>query len=172
MSSADRARLAARFSQVHFYNADLTEVQDDVRIGAGSRVGSFTLIHAGARIGARCTVGSHCNICRCEIGDGVAIQTGCHITHGVVIEDGVFIGPGVITLNDKHMDGSELVAPVIRAGARIGGGTLLLPGIIVGRNAVIGAGSVVTRSVPENEVVTGIPARPRHGRPARPDRES
>lgn len=148
-----------RFPDVRFYNAALTEVQDDVVIGTGSRVGSFTLIHAGARIGARCTIGSHCNICECVIGEGVSIQTGCHITRGVVIEEGVFVGPGVITLNDKNMDGRHLIAPVIKKGARIGGGSVLLPGITIGSNAVIGSGSVVTKSVAGGEVMLGNPAR-------------
>ena len=93
-----KSSLARRFPDVHFYNPDLTEVQDDVVIGPGTRVGTFTLIHAGARIGAKCTIGSHRNIHRATLGDRVAIQTGCHITRGVVVEDDVFVGPGVITL--------------------------------------------------------------------------
>ncbi len=151
--------LKARFPSARFYNEALTEVQDDVSIGAGSRVGSFTLIHAGARIGAGCTVGSHCNICRSTIGDRVSIQTGCHITQGVVIEDDVFVGPGVITLNDKWMDGGTLVAPIIRRGAKIGGGVVILPGIEIGPHAIVGSGSVVTKNVPQGTTVVGNPAR-------------
>lgn len=151
---------AERFPGVRFYNPALTEVQEDVTIGTGSRVGSFTLIHAGARIGAGCTIGSHCNICHSQIGDRVSIQTGCHITRGVVVEEDVFIGPGVITLNDKKMSAGELIAPVIRRGAKIGGGSVLLPGVEIGRNAVVGSGSVVTKSVPDEKTVLGNPARP------------
>ncbi len=152
--------LADRFPDVRFYNPALTEVQDDVAIGTATRVGSFTLVHAGARIGRACTIGSHCNICCAQIGDRVSIQTGCHITRGVVIEDDVFVGPGVITLNDKTMTGGDLHGPVIRRGAKVGGGSVLLPGVEVGRGAVIGSGSVVTKSVPAGATVVGNPARP------------
>src|SRR5512139_661698 len=156
--------LTRRFPAVRFYNPDLVEVQEDVAIGPGTRVGTFTLIHAGARIGAGCTIGSHCNIHRAVLGDRVAIQTGCHVTRGVVIEDDVFVGPGVITLNDK-LQGGPLAFPRIRRGARVGGGSVILPGVVVGAGAVVGAGSVVTRDVPDGAVVLGSPARVRH-RPA------
>jgi len=151
--------LAERFPHVRFYNPALTEVQDDVAIGAATRVGSFTLIHAGARIGQGCTIGSHCNVCLAQIGDRVSIQTGCHITRGVVIEDDVFVGPGVITLNDKTMTGGDLRGPIIRRGAKIGGGSVLLPGVEIGRDAVVGSGSIVTKSVPDGATVAGNPAR-------------
>jgi acetyltransferase-like isoleucine patch superfamily enzyme len=157
----DRASdLALRFPGVRFYNAPLTEVQDGVVIGPGSRVGTFALLHTGARIGADCTIGSHSNICDSEIGDRVSIQTACHITRGVVIEDDVFVGPGVITLNDKLL-GGPLTPPRICAGAKVGGGSVVLPGVTIGAGAVIGAGSVVTRDVPPGAVVTGQPARVR-----------
>ena len=152
--------LSRRFPNVVFYNPLLTEVQDDVELGPGTRVGSFTLIHAGARVGANVTIGSHCNIHRCRIGDGVSIQTGCHITMGVVVEDHAFVGPGVVTLNDMHMDG-ELTFPRIGRGAKVGGGSVILPGISVGAAAVVGAGSVVTRDVLEGAIVVGNPARAR-----------
>jgi len=153
--------LSRRFPDVRFYNPLLVEVQQDVVIGAGTRVGTFTLIHAGARIGADCTIGSHCNIHRAVLGDRVAIQTGCHITRGVVIEDEAFVGPGVVTLNDR-LQGGPLMFPRIGRGARVGGGCVLLPGVAVGAGAVVGAGSVVTRDVPAGAVVLGNPARLRH----------
>jgi len=156
--------LARRFPAVRFYNPALVEVQEDVAIGARTRVGTFTLIHAGARIGADCTIGSHCNIHRAVLGDRVVIQTGCHITRGVVIEDDAFVGPGVITLNDK-LQGGALAFPRIGRGARVGGGSIILPGVVVGAGAVVGAGSVVTRDVPGGAVVLGSPARTRHRQP-------
>ena len=152
--------LSSRYPDVLFYNPQLTEVQDDVAIGPGTRVGSFTLIHAGAIIGAGCTIGSHCNICRGEIGTNVSIQTACHITRGSKIGDDVFIGPGVITLNDTLKD-KELRYPVIMRGARIGGGSLIMPGITIGENALVGAGSVVTRDIASGGVSFGNPARAR-----------
>jgi UDP-2-acetamido-3-amino-2,3-dideoxy-glucuronate N-acetyltransferase len=154
-----KTELAGRFPGVRFYNPSLIEVQTDVQIGEGTRVGSFSLIHEGARVGENCTIVSHCNICRCRIGNAVSIQTGCHITRGVVIEDGVFVGPGVITLNDPLVPGRAMGAPTIRRGAKIGGGAVLLPGVTVGANATVGSGAVVTRDVPEGAVVVGNPAR-------------
>jgi acetyltransferase-like isoleucine patch superfamily enzyme len=153
--------LIDRFAGVLFYNPALTEVQDDVEIGAGTRIGSFSLLHAGARIGRDVTIGSHCNICRCMIGDRVSIQTACHITRGVVIEEDVFIGPGVVTLNDK-LTGGGMTFPRICRGAKIGGGSVILPGVTIGAGAIIGAGSVVSRDVPAGQVSLGNPARLRH----------
>lgn len=151
--------LQDRFPDVYFYNVALTEVQDNVLIGPGSRVGSFTLIHQGAVIGDSVTIGSHCNICRCQIGDRVSIQTACHITRGVVIENDVFVGPHVVTLNDK-LRGDSLSFPRICKGAKVGGGSVILPGVTIGENAVIGAGSVVSRDVSPGEIVVGNPGRP------------
>jgi acetyltransferase-like isoleucine patch superfamily enzyme len=151
--------LKERFPQVRFYNPALTEVQDGVQIGRGTRVGSFTLIHQGAKIGEDCTIGSHCNICDCQIGNSVSIQTACHITRGTIIKDGVFIGPGVITLNDPLVAGRPLKAPTVEAGARIGGGAVLLPGVTVGSMATVGSGAVVTKDVAAKCTVVGNPAR-------------
>lgn len=151
--------LPSRFPHVLFYQPAFVEIQQDVTIGPRTRVGSFTLIHAGATIGADVTIGSHCNICNCLIGDRVSIQTGCHITRGVTVEDDVFIGPGVVTLNDKLRGGGANSFPTICSGAKIGGGTVILPGVTIGRNALIGAGSVVTDDIPDGAVVIGNPAR-------------
>lgn len=152
--------LEHRFPNVRFYNPALSEVQEGVSIGIGTRVGAFTLIHEGATIGEGCTIGSHCNICDCRVGDRVSIQTACHITRGVVIEDDVFIGPGVVTLNDK-LTGRPQAFPRILSGAKVGGGSVILPGVTIGRNAVVGAGSIVSRDVPDGVSVLGNPARQR-----------
>lgn len=150
--------LEERFPEVHFHNPALTEVQENVLIGPGTRVGSMTLIHHGAVIGANSTIGSHCNICDCSIGDRVAVQTACHITRGVVVESDVFIGPGVMTLNDK-LTGEAMAYPRICRGAKVGGGSVILPGVTIGEKAVVGAGSVVTRDVPPGKTAVGNPAR-------------
>lgn len=123
-------------------------------IGDDTKIGTFVEIQKGARVGSRCKVSSHTFICE-----------------GVCIEDEVFIGHGVTFINDRfpratNADGSlqtaedwECVSTVIKRGASIGSGATILCGITVGERAIVGAGSVVTRDVPEGAVVAGNPAR-------------
>ena len=141
-------------------------VDDDVRIGESTRLGNFVYIRGNTTIGTGCTIGSYVDIeGDVVIGDRVSLQSGCYITRGVVIADDVFCGPRVVTMNDKKMTYGraslvfERAAPRILRGARIGGGTALLPGVTVGENAFIGAGSVVTKDVPERALIIGNPAR-------------
>jgi len=141
-------------------------IADEVSIGEGTRVGNFVLVRAQTRIGSGCTIGSYVDIeGDVVIGNNVSLQSACYITRGVVIEDDVFCGPRVTTMNDKTIVHRrpkltfDRKAPVIRRGARVGGGSVLLPGVTVGRNALVGAGSVVTRDVPDFAIVVGNPAR-------------
>ena len=138
----------------------------DVLIGETTRLGNFVMIRSNTRIGERCTIGSYVDIeGDVVIGDGVSLQSGCYITRGVVIEDDVFCGPRMITMNDKRICHARPVlkfersAPRILRAARVGGGSVLLPGVTVGENAFVGAGSVVTRDVPDRAIVVGNPAR-------------
>ena len=123
-------------------------------IGDECKVGAFVEIQKGAVIGRRCKISSHTFICE-----------------GVTLEDNVFIGHGVMFTNDKvpratGADGSlqteadwSVVPTTIATGASIGSGSTLLCGIRVGENAVVGAGSVVTRDIPAGEVWCGNPAQ-------------
>lgn len=155
-----RRRLRRKYPQVRFYNPNLTEVQANVTIGEGSRVGSFTLIQSDVQIGKNCTIGSHCNICSgVRIGDHVSIQTGCHITRGVTIGHNSFVGPKVVTMNDKYMDG-HIQPPRIGNHTRIGGGSCIFPDITIGDHVLVGAGSIVTKNLPDRAKVWGNPARP------------
>ncbi len=141
-------------------------IEADVRIGEETRVGNFVYIRGNTRIGRGCTIGSYVDIeGDVSIGNHVSLQSACYLTRGVVIEDEVFCGPRVITMNDKQMsyrrDSLVFVraAPRILRAARVGGGSVLLPGVTIGENALVGAGSVVTRDVPDYAVVVGNPAR-------------
>jgi UDP-2-acetamido-3-amino-2,3-dideoxy-glucuronate N-acetyltransferase len=93
----------------------------------------------------------------------VRIQTNAYVTAGSVVEDDVFIAPGVVLTNDpragRRLSGEALVGATLRRGCRIGAGAILLPGIEIGEQALVGAGSVVTRDVPARAVVMGVPAR-------------
>lgn len=123
-------------------------------IGDETRIGTFVEIQKGAKIGARCKISSHSFICE-----------------GVTIEDGVFIGHGVMFVNDRrpkalNPDGSlqtnadwECQRTRVGRGASIGSGATLLGGITIGENALVGAGSVVTKNVPAGSTVAGNPAR-------------
>ncbi len=138
---------------------------DDVQIGVETRIGNFTMIRDRTTIGRSCVIGSYVDIeGEVQIGDFVSLQSGCYITRGVTIESEVFCGPRVLTINDKRISYRratlkfERKAPRIFRAARIGGGSVLCPGITVGENALVGAGSVVTRDVPDRAVVAGNPA--------------
>jgi UDP-2-acetamido-3-amino-2,3-dideoxy-glucuronate N-acetyltransferase len=138
---------------------------DDVEIGEGTRIGNFVFIREKTIIGKRCIIGSYVDIeGDVRIGDLVSLQSGCYITRGVIIENEVFCGPRIITMNDKPMTYRrpsltfKRQAPRILRAARIGGGSILCPGVTVGENALVGAGSVVTRDVPDRMIVAGNPA--------------
>ena len=138
----------------------------EVTMGEGTRLGNFVMIRSNTVIGEDCTIGSYVDIeGDVVIGHHVSLQSGCYITRGVVIEDEVFCGPRVITMNDKRIthrrSGLTFVraAPRIMRAARIGGGSVLLPGVTIGANALVGAGSVVTKDVPDGAIVAGNPAR-------------
>jgi UDP-2-acetamido-3-amino-2,3-dideoxy-glucuronate N-acetyltransferase len=138
----------------------------DVTIGEGTRIGNFVMIRSETRIGRGCTIGSYVDIeGDVTIGNFVSLQSGCYITRGVIVEDEVFCGPRVVTMNDKriihrrpHLTFERKPPRILRA-ARVGGGSLLLPGVTVGENAFVAAGSVVTKDVPDLAMVAGNPAR-------------
>lgn len=153
-------------------------------LGTGCSIGAGAIVYAGTEIGRqtmiadqafvreRCTIGGFCIVGRgvtveneTAIGDYVKIQTGAYVTAYMTVEDHVFIAPGVYTTNDNFMGRTAerfkyRKGPTIRHGARIGANTTLLPGIEIGREAFVAAGSVVTRNVPPATLVMGVPARP------------
>ena len=151
-------------------------VEDDVTICcgaivyAGARIGAGTIIGDQAQVRERAVIGARSVIGRgsavdfdVRIGDRVLIQTNVYVTGGSVVEDDVFLGPGVLTTNDdtmgRHPRGEPLRAPVFRRGCRVGGGAVIVPGVVIGEEAFVAAGAVVTRDVDERSVVMGVPAR-------------
>jgi UDP-2-acetamido-3-amino-2,3-dideoxy-glucuronate N-acetyltransferase len=148
------------------------EVAGSAEIGGGTSIWNGCQVRDGARIGCGCILGKDVYIdFGVEIGDNVKIQNGASVFHGATIESGVFIGPGAILTNDKNprainADGSLKgnadweVHPIrICYGASIGAGAIVLPGITVGKYALVGAGAVVTKDVASYALVTGNPAR-------------
>lgn len=148
------------------------DVSADAQIGDGTAIWHQAQVREGARIGRECIIGKNVYVdFGVPIGDRVKIQNNCSVYHGAVIEDGVFLGPHVVITNDLYprainADGTLKgnddweVSPVrICYGAAIGARSVILPGVTVGRFAMVGAGAVVTRDVPPHGIVVGNPAR-------------
>lgn len=148
------------------------EVSEHAQIGMGTRIWHFVQIREGAVIGRNCIIGKDVYVdFDVRIGDHVKIQNGALIYHGVTLEDGVFVGPQACLTNDLYprsinADGSLkgnddwVVGPtLVRYGASLGAGSVILPNVTIGRFALVGAGAVVTRNVPDHGLVVGNPAR-------------
>lgn len=145
---ADDVKLGANVRLAQFINLYGCQIGDETKIGA------FVEIQKGAVIGKCCKISSHSFVCE-----------------GVVIEDNVFIGHGVTFTNDIYpratrSDGQpqteadwKVEQTIVRKGASVGSGATILCNLTIGENAIVGAGSVVTKSVPANAVVIGSPAR-------------
>jgi UDP-2-acetamido-3-amino-2,3-dideoxy-glucuronate N-acetyltransferase len=134
------------------------------RIGAGSIVADQAFVRERATIGTETVVGRASGVDNdVRIGDRVRIQSQAYVTGYSVIEDDVFFGPCAMTTNDdtmaRHPKGMPLRGATLRRACRIGGGAVLVPGVEIGEEAFVAAGSVVTADVPARKVVMGVPAR-------------
>lgn len=139
-------------------------VDEGATIGARTRVWAFTHILSGAQIGEDCNICDHVFIeGDVVIENHVTIKCGVQLWDGLRIEDSVFIGPNVTFTNDKFPPSANWPAKKletrVEAEASIGGGAVILPGLTIGERAMVGAGSVVTKTVPAGAVVVGNPAR-------------
>jgi acetyltransferase-like isoleucine patch superfamily enzyme len=148
------------------------DVSPEAVIGERTRIWHRAQIRENARIGSECIIGKDVYVDReVVIGSRVKIQNGALVYRGATIEDGVFIGPQVIVAND-HMpraitpegrlkgEGDWTAGRVqVCYGASLGAGAIILPGVTIGRFALVGAGAVVTRSVPPHGIALGNPAR-------------
>jgi len=133
-------------------------------IGSGTTIWQSVVILPGARIGADVNICAHCFVENAVvIGDRVTVKSGVYLWDGIRLDNDVFIGPNVTFTNDKFPRSKvypdSLMLTHVEAGASIGGAAVLLPGITVGRGAMVGAGAVVTKSVPPYAIVYGSPAR-------------
>lgn len=141
----------------------LSDVQSTA-IGVGTRVWQFVVVLPRAQIGRGCNICSHCLIENdVVIGDRVTVKSGVQLWDGLRVGNDVFIGPNATFTNDKHPRsqnaGFKLAMTWIEAGASIGAGAVLLPGVRVGAGAMVGAGAVVTHDVPPGATVFGNPAK-------------
>ncbi|MBC7250673.1 MAG: N-acetyltransferase [Anaerolineae bacterium] len=147
-------------------------ISPQAHIGEGTKIWHQVQVREGVTLGRHCIIGKGVYIdFNVTIGDNVKIQNGACVYHGVTLEDGVFVGPGVILTNDKlprainpdgtlKSDADWKVSPIlVKRGASLGAGAVILPGVTIGQFAMIAAGAVVTHDVPDYGLVMGNPAR-------------
>jgi acetyltransferase-like isoleucine patch superfamily enzyme len=132
----------------------------NVQFGRDVVVWNYVVIGDGAKIGDGTSIGSFCDIGKSvTIGKNCNVQAHVTISNECVIGNNVFIAPNSSLLNDKYPKSNFLTFPIVKDNVIIGGGVTILPGVILGENSVIGAGSVVTKNVPPGKVFTGVPAK-------------
>lgn len=158
-----------------FYVHPTAEVSPDAQIGAGTRIWRQAHVREYVHLGETCNIGKGVYIdAHVRIGSNVKIQNHVSVFEGVTLEDGVFVGPHVCFTNDllpraitpdgklKSAEDWEITPTLVKYGASIGAGSVILCGVTIGEFALIGAGSMVTRDVPPHALVFGNPAR-QHG---------
>jgi len=148
-----------------FFKHDQSLVHPQAQIGSNSRIWAFANIQQGAVIGENCNI---CDGCFIEggavVGNHVTVKNGVEIFNGVTIEDDVFIGAHATFINDRYprsnrQDAWTLEKTLVKKGATIGANATILCGVTIGEYAVVGAGSVVTKTVAPYTIVVGNPAR-------------
>ena len=151
-------------------------VESDVEIGDGTSIWDSVHVRGPARIGSNCIIGEKTYIAYgASIGDFVKINAFVYICTGVIVEDGVMLGAGTTFTNDRFPRATDpditrlrmstpdehTLSTVVRRGATVGASAIIGPGLEIGEFAMVGMGSVVTRSIPPHLLVVGNPARPR-----------
>ena len=137
----------------------LSDVQSK-NIGENTNIWQYCVVLSGAKIGSGCNICSHCFIENdVVVGDNVTLKNGVYLYDGITVEDGVFIGPNATFCNDKYPKSKnkdfKLEKILIKKGASIGANATILPGVTIGKNALVAAGGVVTKDVPEGITVKG-----------------
>lgn len=142
---------------------DTAEIEDGARIAAGTRVWRRAHVRCGAVIGRDCNIGSNVFIDQgVHIGNGVKIQNNVSVYEGVTLEDETFVGPAAVFTNDLRPRATgdwELTPTFVRFGASVGANSTIVCGTELGEHSLVGAGAVVTKSVPPHQLVLGNPAR-------------
>lgn len=149
-----------------YYVHESSYLDDNVVIGEGTKIWHFCHIQSGAVIGEKCSLGQNVNIANnVHIGNEVKIQNNVSIYEGVEIEDGVFLGPSCVFTNDltpraRYPKGHDnYKKTLVKEGASIGANATIVCGHTIGRGAMVAAGAVVTKDIPDYALAAGVPAR-------------
>ena len=147
-----------------YFRHESSFVDEGAVIGEGTKIWHFCHVASGARIGAGCALGQNVYVApTVVIGDGVRIQNNVSLYDGVIVEDHAFIGPSAVFTNDSRPRSKRRLETypqtVLKQGCTLGASSTTLPGITIGRWAMVGAGSIVTHDVPDHALVVGSPAR-------------
>lgn len=150
----------------NYYVHTSSYIDDDVEIGEDTKIWHFCHIQSGAKIGKRCSLGQNVNVSNnVSIGDFCRIQNNVSLYEGVELEEGVFCGPSCVFTNDltpraKYPKGhAGYKKTLVKEGASIGANATIVCGHTIGKYAMVAAGAVVTKDVPDYALVAGVPAR-------------
>lgn len=149
---------------MNYYVHPSAVIDEKVDVGTGTKIWINVQIREFAKIGLNCIIGKDSYIDHhVTIGDNTKIQNSVNIFYGVTIEQDVFVGPGVTFTNDlfprAHDDNWKVTETIVRRGASIGANSTITPGVEIGEHVMIGAGSVVTKSIEPHALVMGNPAK-------------
>lgn len=149
-----------------FFCHESSYIDENVQVGRETKIWHFCHIQSGAKIGERCSLGQNVNVSNnVQIGNDVKIQNNVSVYEGVRIEDGVFLGPSCVFTNDltprsRYPKGHlNYRKTLVKEGASIGANATIVCGHEIGRYAMVAAGAVVTKDVPDYTLVSGIPSR-------------
>ena len=141
-------------------------VEEDAQIGDKTQIWHHAVVRSGAKIGENCSLGQNTYVAPgAVLGDRVRLQNNVSVFGGVTLEDDVFCGPNATFTNvlyprcEYPRQPDEYEKTLVRQGASLGAGCIILAGVTVGSHAMVGAGSVVTKDVPNHALVMGVPAR-------------
>lgn len=153
-----------------FWKTNTAIIEKGARIGKDTKIWHHSQIQKGAQIGDDCMIGHNCFVASgAQIGNHVKLEANIDVWKGVILHDWVFVGPSAVFTNDmtprakypkqKYPQYGQWLSTIVKEGATIGANATILCGVTIGRSALIGAGAVVTKDVPDYGLVVGVPAK-------------